>query len=371
MKKKLLFLINTLTGGGAEKVLCDLVNNLDKEKYDITVQTIVDIGIHKESLGSHIKYKTINKFKNGLLRKIFSYSINFIIPSKITYKLFIKGKYDYEIAFLEGVPTKLLSVSEAPVKYAWVHIDLFEFYNGHEKVFPTLQKNIDCYKKYNNIICVADSTKSGFIKKFGFFDNLIVKYNIVDDVSVKEKSAEAVTEIVIPQKLKLVTVGRLTYQKGYDRLLEVHKRLIAEGFSYELWIIGEGTDLEKLECYINKYNLSETVKLLGFQKNPYKFIKNADLFVCSSRAEGFSLVVAEALILSTPVISTNCAGPDELLGNGEYGLLAENSVEGLYDGLKELLSNNDRIIHYKKQAELRSKDFRLEKSIAEIEKLFF
>ena len=109
--KKILFLINSLEAGGAEKVLTDIVNNLDYTKYDITVKTIYDIGIYKRHLNSEIKYKSIIKFKNNFLQRVFGYIFRNIIPGKLRYKLFIKNKYDVEIAFLEGLPVKVLSYS--------------------------------------------------------------------------------------------------------------------------------------------------------------------------------------------------------------------------------------------------------------------
>jgi len=368
--KNILFLIGSLTGGGAEKVLVDLVNNLDREKYNITVQTILDEGVHKDNLLPHIRYKTLNKIRNPFFRRLFSYLMKFPVVDKILYKFMIADNYDYEIAFLEGIPTKILSVSKNVTKYAWVHLDLYEFYDGHERVFPTLQENIDCYKKFDKIICVSEGVKDGFTKKFGDFENICVKYNILDDKNIKAKSNEIIDEIAITDKLRLVTVGRLVRQKGYDRLLEVHKKLINAGFSYELIIVGEGDDRQSLENYIKENNLSDSVKLPGFNKNPYKFIKKADLFVCSSRAEGFCLVIAEALILGTPVITTECSCLFELLGNNEFGVIVENSVDGLYNGLKNLLSNKEQISHYKKQAEIRSDYFKMQNSILSIEKLF-
>lgn len=109
--------------------------------------------------------------------------------------------------------------------------------------------------------------------------------------------------------------------------------------------------------------MDQYVKLIGFKNNPYPYIKNANLFVCSSRHESFSLVVAESLILSTPVISTYCTGPTELLDNGEYGMLVENSEDGLYYGLSELLKSNDKLESYKRKACKRKKFFDIESTI--------
>ena len=134
-------------------------------------------------------------------------------------------------------------------------------------------------------------------------------------------------------------MGRLTHQKAYDRLLRVHKRLQQEGFDYDLWILGEGEGRPMLEQFIEKNDLADSVRLFGFQDNPYPFVNAADLLVCSSRYEGFSTFVTEGLILGKPIVTTDCAGMRELLGDSEFGLITENSEDGLYFGLKQILSS--------------------------------
>ncbi len=166
----------------------------------------------------------------------------------------------------------------------------------------------------------------------------------------------------------LVTSGRLVGQKGYDRLLNVCHRLNQDQLKYDLWILGEGWSRPELEGQIQRYQL-KNVKLLGFKENPYQYIKQGDLFVCSSVNEGFSLVIAEAMMLGLPIISTDCAGPNELLDFGKYGLLVDNSEEGLYEGLKKLLNNPSLLQEYKQKSKERVPFFDAQHCIDEIEKL--
>ena len=219
---------------------------------------------------------------------------------------------------------------------------------------------------------MSHSAKEGFIQLFGddFKDRqLHVKYNPIIGEEIIKKGNESLNDITKPcDKPLLVTSGRLVEQKGYERLLNVCHQLNQENINYELWILGEGWERPKLEKLIQKHKLTN-VKLLGFKENPYRYIKQGDLFVCSSVNEGFSLVVAEAMILGLPVISTNCAGPNELLDFGEYGLLVDNSEDGLYEGLKRLLNNPELLAHYRKQSKERIPFFDSHHCINEIEKL--
>lgn len=371
MKKKILFLIESFAGGGVEKVFIDLINNMDISKYDITVMSIWDYGVRKKDLRKDVKYKSIFPNIRGISR-VFH---NFVEKSdgSLLYKLGIREKYDIEIAFIEGRATKIIGASTNPnsKKIAWVHIDLSQ---GHwtSRVFKeSLEREKDCYKKFNDIVFVSNSAKEGFKNLFGNeFDNLQVKYNPIIAEEVVKKAEEEVNDIEKPKdKMLLVTSGRLVSQKGYESLLEACNKLNKDNIKYELWILGEGWDRPKLEELINKYNLSN-VKLLGFKENPYKYIKQGDLFVCSSKNEGFSLVIAEAMILGLPVISTNCSGPNELLNFGQYGYMVENNDEALYEGLKEIINNDEKLKYYKKKSKERIDFFNYKNRISDIERLF-
>ena len=126
----------------------------------------------------------------------------------------------------------------------------------------------------------------------------------------------------------------------------------------------------KIRKSLTEHKLENVVTLKGFQTNPYKFIMVSDLFVCSSRTEGFSTVVTEALILGIPVVSTDCSGMTELLGDSEYGLVTENNEDALYLGIKTLISDNTLLNHYQKKSQERSRDFDIKKTMHEVEKLW-
>ena len=259
MKKKILFLLESFSGGGVEKVFIDLINHMDVNKYDITVMSIWDYGIRKKDLRKDIRYKSIFPNIKGISR-IFH---PFVEKSsgRLLYQLGIREKYDIEIAFLEGRATKIIgaSTNKESRKLAWVHIDLS---NGHwtAKTFKNnLQLEKECYQKFDDLVFVSNSAKVGFIELFGddFKDQqLHVKYNPIIAEDIIKKGDKSLSDANKPlDKPLLVTSGRLVGQKGYGRLLNVCHQLNQENFNYELWILGEGWGRSQLEELIEKYQL--------------------------------------------------------------------------------------------------------------------
>ena len=167
---------------------------------------------------------------------------------------------------------------------------------------------------------------------------------------------------------KLVAVGRLAREKAFERLLQVVCKL-EKSENFELWIIGEGEKREELEAIIREHNI-HSVKLLGYHKNPYPLVKQADLFICSSLTEGYSTAVTEAVALGVPVLTTDCAGMNEILEAGNLGMIVENSEEGLHDGLLELIRDEKKYQTLKQQVLGKSVDLTNEQAMQEYTELF-
>lgn len=377
MKKlKLLFLIESLSGGGAEKVLSVLLKHLDKTKFDITLCTIVDTGIYAEEVKKYVKYTSIlgNLQKKNLLGKIV-YKILYlfiyrILPSQLIYTLFIPKKNDIEIAFVEGFCTKILSHStnKKAQKIAWAHTDLI---NNHwiTSIYKNKQEEKQSYQRYDKIIGVSN-TATNAIKQLYSVNNAITLYNPIESDNIIKKVNEFIYLPPKTQSIRMVTVGRFVPQKAYERLLRVINRLYENGYSIELWILGDGEQRPMLEEYIHTHSLNEIVTLWGFQKNPYPYLKHSDIFVCSSVSEGYSTAVTEALILELPVITTACSGMDELLLSGKCGYITENSENGLYDGIKHVLDNSNLLALYKQNILKHQDRFLLSIQMTPIENLF-
>lgn len=362
---KILFFIETLEGGGAEKVLRNLVNNMDQTKFDITVQTVWPCDFEKY-LVKEIKYKSMYSERN----LINSMRYRFEAETGFAYKLHIKDNYDIECAYLECGPTKVLSHSTNPkaVKIAWVHCDLPKMYS---KVPGYESKLIKQYEKFDKVVCVSEGVKTAFVDACGELLDPKVIYNVAESDEIITKSKEPLPDNLIKQKLTAVSIGRLTYAKSYDRLLRVYKRLRDDGIDFELWIAGEGEERATLEKIIEETGISDSVKLLGYCENPYQIIQCADLVICSSLYEGFSTSATEAIILGKPFVTTECPGMRELLGDSEYGLITENDENALYEGVKKMLTDVAIREKYANNAAERGKDLSTEKMVESNENFFF
>ncbi len=365
MKIKILFYIDTLIGGGAEKVLRNLVNSMDYDRFQITVQTTFKEDV-SSYLNEKINYKYCYKNKNAISELIFRIQA----MAGLVYPLHIKGDYDIEVAYLEAASTKIMagSTNKKAKKFAWVHCDLRKITDNPGAY---AEKVTGWYEKYDKVVCVSENVRQGFVELFGNSPESQTVYNTIDNEEIIKKADENLPAEITKKRLTLVMIGRLTAQKNYPRLLKSAKILLDEGFDFDLWILGEGEDRPILENYISANNLADNVKLLGFCNNPYPFIKIADLLVCSSNYEGFSTFVTEGLILGKTVVATDCSGMDELLGKNEYGIITENNDDAFTEGLRRILSNPQMLDEYTKKAKLRGQQFSKEKLTAQTENLFY
>lgn len=373
MKRKVLFLIESLSGGGAEKVLSVLLKHLNQDKFEVTLCTVVDTGVYVEEVKPYVHYTSIlgNPNRKSILGKL-GYHLRYklvyqILPLKWVYQLFVPKNHDVEVAFVEGFATKLLSFSTNTKarKIAWVHIDLLcNPWTTIHKVFKNVNDERNSYLKYNQIVGVSDTVCENFKKKYSIY-NIKRIYNPLDKGEIVRKSLE--NSEYKKDSFVFLSIGRLVEQKGYDRLLRVVVQLKEKGFIFKLLILGNGSDYRTLKDFIDENGLYDTVYLLGFVSNPYKYMRMADAFICSSRSEGFSLVIAEAMILGLPIISTYCSGPNELLEEGRWGMLVENSENGIFIGMRKILESSSLLEDYREKSVKGAELNNLSDSLAQIE----
>lgn len=370
-RKRILFLIHTLGGGGAEKALVNLVKILPLENYDITVQTVINTGKYRSELPSCVRYRTFLSLP-GLSRpertgesgsllgtpgkmKIFAARMYValwrLFPAKLLHRLVVHGKYDYEIAFLEGICAKIISgcPNSSSHKLAWIHVDISEQKKSHA-VFSSLDEEREMWQRFDMVACVSEYVRDTFLKMFPSLGSKVaVCHNVLDAQEIRTL-ANYGTAAVEPRRFTFVSVGRLNMQKGYDRLINACICLFKQGLEFDVWIIGTGTMRDELQAKIREAGVENSVRLLGFIENPYPYVASADVFVAPSRTEGLSTVVAEALVLGKPVVATDCSGMSELLGASERGLIVDNSEQGIREGMREMLENTGTLERYRKAA---------------------
>lgn len=365
--KKILFLIHDLGQGGAEKVLVNLVNNMDHSIFDITVMTLFDCGENRQFINSNIKYKTwCSKMVpgNSHLMKLFT-------PTRL-HNMIIKEHYDIEVAYLEGPCARVISgCSDPSVRLvSWIHIEQHTAKKAAAS-FRSIGEAKKCYSKFNKIVCVSKTVENDFKKALNVNVLHEVLYNTNESEKIRKASRENVLGTVFQSdEIKIIGVGKLLKNKGFDRILHIAKKLLDEKFPVHVYILGDGPEREALNNYISENKMENQVTLLGYQLNPYKYIAQCDLFVCASYAEGFSTAATEALILGIPVCTVEVSGMREMLGNqSEYGVITENTEENLYLAIKQLVSNRNLLLFYKEKAIERGKFFNTEKTVKAVENM--
>lgn len=364
--KQILFFIPTLGGGGAEKVLVDLVNNMDRKKFDITLLTLFDGGVNKSSLSDRVKYRFVFKhvFRgNTHVLKLFT-------PSFL-YRKMIKESYDVVVSYLQSPVMRIVGGCEDKHTkiVSWIHNE-FRDTKPLERLYRNETEFKNSIDRYDAFVFVAESARNDLISCCPQIEKKsYTLYNTVDSDIIRTRSAEKICMNLDDNVVKLISVGRFAKQKAFDRLIKILARLRDNGYSVSLTILGDGELRKEYEALIDYLALKKYVRLPGYKDNPYKYVRNSDLFVCSSLHEGFSTAVTESLIVGTPVITTECSGMRELLGDNEYGVITENSEEALYKGIKKIIDDN-LIPELKEKAIIRGKVFSKDVTVKKTEEFF-
>lgn len=368
--KNILFFMETVDFGGAETVFTNIIKNINKSKFCIKVVTERDHELFTDEIKAAVPYDCFIKTERSAVRDFWNkivIKLSLVLSEKNIRKYFIRGNYDVEVAFCEGYSTKIIGNSGKKncKKIAWVHTDVIKN-PWSEKIFGSAEEEKNCYEKFDAIVCVAETMKESFIKKYGMAEKVHVLYNPLDFESVIKKSEEK-TDFKFGDGMRFVLAGTFIKIKGFDRFVKVCKRLKDDGELFSALIMGDGEEKEKIKEIIAETNLGDTVKILDFQTNPYKYIAHSDVYVCSSYAEGYSTAVSEAVALSVPVITTECSGMREIFGENECGIICENSEDGLYNAMKKVLENPSLLEKFSAEEKKRANDFSLQKRVKAIE----
>ena len=361
---------------GVSRALVNFANAMADSGYDVTIKIETNNFELKNLLSSKVKVSLFfNEPKFFGLRikgflKVYHMIMRFLgkLPAFVLHKMIVKNKYDVEISFNRGMSAKIISGSRNKYskKYIWVHSDYMKCLNPIAG-FKTQQEATRAYLKYDKIICVSEQSKVAFMQKYDIHSNVIVCNNIFDENQIKLHAYQH-SEMIL-KKPMIVAIGRLSKEKAYDLLLRTCKKLNDRGCIYDLYILGDGEEKEKLLELKDTLELSN-VHFVGLKLNPYTYLNNADIYVSSSIYEGLSTTTIEAMILGIPIIVTDCTGMRDILCDGKYGIITDIDSESLYSGISKLLHDDELRRKYadlsRKRGEYYYKDITVKRILEEI-----
>lgn len=376
--------MGSLRHGGAEKVLATFLRNLPKDKYEIDLLLNLYSGKYLAEIPDWITIKYLNKGEmittnrlQELPKKAFRVIYQKLLKTfpSLLYRFILKNKkYDIEFAGIHGLRDEILnSPNKNSKKIIWIHNDLRKTH-FHNYTDEEIRK----FFGYDKILVISEHIQKDFenlAQNENEKSKIVRIYNPLDteEIILKSKEERIMKKEALSQQPKtdnqqpvFVSIGTVFPQKGYDRLLRVHNRLLTEGFNHKILIIGDGYDFENIKKLQHDLQVENTATLLGFTENPYPYLKNADYFVLSSRYEGFPTVLFEAITLKKNIIATDVSGVSEMLENGKLGMIVENSEEGIYTGMKQALTNPASFEKYQRELQQYKMPFNLEHSIQEM-----
>ncbi len=369
MKKKILFVIESLHLGGAEKSLVTLLQNLDFSKYEVDLLTFSSGGFFKDFVPEEVRRIVVNPPKIGLYDRL-----KFALKRKLNNnfhkaQLFwsITGKYysdfnksyDVAIAYNQGLSTYFVNqFVQAEKKYAWLNTD-------YQKAGYNINFDFPLYKNFDKIVAVSPEAKNALEQELKknrqYFEIEIIK-DITDQNMLLKQSEKPMKISFSQDKINIVSIARLVKPKGLNLAVEAGKILIDKGFAIKWYVIGEGSERKNIEQNIKHHQMENHFFLLGADSNPYPYVKNCDIYVQTSLFEGLGLSVIEAALLHKPIVSTNFPTVFGIIENEKTGLIVEMSAEDIAEKIEQLLTDEhlkQRLVNHLSIIENRDKEITL------------
>ena len=370
MRKSILFVINSLGCGGAEKSLLSLLSLLDYDKYDVTLQMIRRGGMFEELLPPEVHVRKELDYTAFCSQSIAKQMLSFDfrrIAARVRTSLFLRQNrragqplhdaqaywkysgtafdplpelYDVAVAWGQGTPTHFVAKKvRAKKKFAWVNADYENV--GHDKDFDRRY-----YAAFTEIICVSNKLCLTLQKVFPEYAAKMTTIYDINNPATIFAMANQPCSLRNEGNLTLVTVGRLVPQKGYDIAAKAAWLLKKRGVRFHWYVVGGG-DSAPIEKVSVQYGIRDCFTLLGAKANPYPYMKAADIYVQTSKFEGYCLTLAEARMLNVPCVTTNFDVVYAQMIDGDNGLVGEMSAEAVVDGIIRLATDQELYQHIK------------------------
>lgn len=346
-KIKVMFRLRSLEIGGVPRLILDLLRNLPKDKFDFTLMLNLYQGELVTEIPKDINLIVLSKGKEQMSKNPFLRYLQLgfrrlklelydQFPS-LLYLLKVKENYDIEISPGYAEFEMVLGSPQNSKKIGWFHTDV-----SYDKNQKRVEKRIDIMKKFDWMIFGSLQTRQVIEDLYGVtYPNSSVIYNVIKFSEIREKANKF--PVNFPNKPVFSSMGRLHSRKGYDILAKVHKRLLDEGFTHSIAVIGGGHEMENLKKQSQILGIQDSFMLLGSQTNPWPYIQASDYFVLPSKSESYPLTIGEVMGLRKPIISTNVGGIPEMIENGIDGILVEPNEESIYQAMKEFLTDKDLV----------------------------
>ena len=366
MKKNILFIIPSLEVGGGEKSLVSLLNQMDYSKYNVDLFLIKKEGLFLKMIPPEVNVLNtpddLKIFLEGLIDSIKDYLKQkklMLVYSRIMFTLInrfykdkvraeqmswkymskasgiLDKKYDVAIGFLEKTSNYLcVDNVTADKKIGWIH-------TNYENMGMSAKFDKRYFKSLNFIVSISEECVEVLKKNFNMYnDKFKLMYNIVSPKFIQELAKEDVTDIEIKKNvINIISVGRLSFEKGIDLSIKACKLLIDNGFNIHWIVVGEGNERNNLEQLISDYKLEKHFQLIGAKENPYKYIQSSDIYVQASRFEGKSIAIDEAKILAKPIVVTNFDTAKDQIENMINGLIVDTNEDAIYEGVKRIIED--------------------------------
>lgn len=353
-KIQVLFRHRSMEMGGVEKVILSMLNNLNPDKFDITVCLNLNQGELKDEFPKHVKKVYLTDGKESFSRNPLIHKLQLIRRRlklsralknhKISDHILGNKKFDIEIAPTYAAFSSVINSSnKASKKIGWFHSEIN--IPGMKPLVPDILKN---FPQFDHMIYCSQKIKDIMHQSYPDlkYPSESVVINAIPIEEIKKKAEEKINDF--PEGPVFVSVGRLHTRKGYHKLIDAHKKLIDQGFKHSVVVVGNGEEMKNLTEQIQTNNVQDTFILCGNRMNPYPYIKNADYFILSSESEAWPLVVAEALILQTPIIATDTGDVGVMVRDRETGYLINYDTNEMYEAMKTFLTDTELISHIRK-----------------------
>lgn len=381
--KRILFFNDGMEMGGTEKLLVGLLNHLVTKDYTVTLLLPIpsNRNILLRNLSWKVQVKYIYEEKTSHLKKKVGENLMIFFP-----RLFAKWKdikasdYDEIVCFKETFFARIFSKMKLP-KILWIHNILYkrkyEANTAREKFSVWLNKKQIkkvqlSYNKFDKVICVSDAAKNAYLTVLhdGHMpkQDIRILYNAIDLSMVDEKAKEKIEDLPQGQP-NFILLTRNSPEKRTDRLISAASHLRDEGYDFHIYIIGDGMDSKEMQNTISSFTLTDKITLKGRIDNPFPYVLQCKWSLCVSERESFSLVLLESMALKTPVITTDCGGPRDIVDGGKYGILVDNSAEGVYQGMKMVLDDPTLSVRYSTNLDKVVARFDYQSWLAQVEEL--